>query len=191
MERPKIGEFTDAEAVRFNWREDLKLIENYDDHEDELVEILSECKDIWDLHVAVIGSIKHWIDLTFAGCLTYAFGSSLVWTTRSPVRTRRIQKNATKTAIESAKSQLVAHTVFARKKDGALFICLNYRKLDAVTVRDSYPLPRMDKYVNSFGDAGVILTVGANSGYRQARVGEEDIDKLYLRSITKYTVPSA
>lgn len=47
--------------------------------------------------------------------------------------------------IEPAISEWVAPIMFALKKDGSLQFCIDYRKLNAATIRDSYPIPRMDE----------------------------------------------
>jgi Reverse transcriptase (RNA-dependent DNA polymerase) len=55
---------------------------------------------------------------------------------------------------------------------------VDYRKLNALTVRDLYPLPRMDEYLDSLGDAVIFSTMDCNSGYWQIPISEEDRDKM-------------
>jgi hypothetical protein len=55
-------------------------------------------------------------------------------------------------------------------------LCYN-RKLNAITVRDSYPLPRMDECIDSLGDAKMFTTLDCNSGYWQITVRPEDREK--------------
>ena len=57
--------------------------------------------------------------------------------------------------IEPATSEWAAPVVFAPKKDGLLRFCVDYRRLNAVTVRDSYPIPWMHECIDSLGDAQV------------------------------------
>lgn len=54
--------------------------------------------------------------------------------------------------IEPATAKWESTVVFVPKKDGAMRFCVHYQKLNAVTVRDSYPLPRMEEYIDSLGD---------------------------------------
>jgi hypothetical protein len=67
--------------------------------------------------------------------------------------------------IESATSEWASPVVLVPKPDGSMRFCIDYRKLNAVSVRDSYPLPRMDEHIDSLGDASVFSTLDCNSGY--------------------------
>lgn len=55
--------------------------------------------------------------------------------------------------IEPAKSQWDSPVVLALKSDGSLRFCIDYRRLNATTIKDTYPLPRMDDYLDSLGTA--------------------------------------
>lgn len=63
------------------------------------------------------------------------------------------------------------------KKDKTPRFCTDYRRLNLITKKDSYPLPRMDEYIDSLGDAKVLTTIYCNAGYWQIPVAEEDIPK--------------
>ena len=58
-----------------------------------------------------------------------------------------------------------APMVFAPNKDGTLRFCVDYRRLNAMNIRDVYPIPRMDECINSVGDAKASSTLDENSGY--------------------------
>jgi len=60
------------------------------------------------------------------------------------------------------------------KPDGSVRFCIDYRKLNVMTVKDAYPIPRMDACVDSLGDARVFSTLDCNAGYWQIPVAEED-----------------
>jgi hypothetical protein len=59
---------------------------------------------------------------------------------------------------------------------------VDYRKLNAITVRDSYLLPRMDECIDSLGDAKIFTTLDCNSGYLQIPVRPEDREKTLFTS---------
>lgn len=73
--------------------------------------------------------------------------------------------------------RMPASIIFDPKKDGSVRFCADYQKLSAVTVRDSYPLPRMDEYMDSLGDATVITTIDKHSWYWKIEVKEADREK--------------
>ena len=79
--------------------------------------------------------------------------------------------------ITPSNAEWASPVVFVPKPDGSLRFCVDYRKLNAVTVRDSYPMPRMDECIDSLGSATVFTTLDCNSGYWQLPVAEEDQDK--------------
>lgn len=67
--------------------------------------------------------------------------------------------------IEPAETECALPFVFGAKKNRTFQVFLDYLKLNAITVRDSYRLPKMDEFFDSFEDAQVISTLNFNSGY--------------------------
>ena len=63
------------------------------------------------------------------------------------------------------------------KKDGSWHFCIDYRKLNAVTCRDAYPLPRIDSTLDSLADATYFTTLDLASGYWQVAVEENGKEK--------------
>lgn len=76
--------------------------------------------------------------------------------------------------IESAQTDWASPIRSAQKKDGNLRFWIDYRKLNAVAIHDSYPLPRMDDCIDSFGDAQVYWTLSAIRGYWKIEVDPSD-----------------
>jgi hypothetical protein len=60
--------------------------------------------------------------------------------------------------------------------------CIDYRRWNTVTVRDSYPLQRVDECIESLGDASVFSALDCNSGYWQIPVSPEDKEKTTFTS---------
>ena len=79
--------------------------------------------------------------------------------------------------IAPSNAEWASPVILVPKPDGSLRFCVDYRKLNAITVRDSYPMPRMDECIDSLGSAKVFSTLDCNSGYWQLPVAEEDQDK--------------
>lgn len=67
--------------------------------------------------------------------------------------------------------------VFRPKKDESLRFCLDYRKLNALTVSSSYAIPRMDECIASLGDTLIFSTLDANRGFWQVEIDDADRDK--------------
>jgi Reverse transcriptase (RNA-dependent DNA polymerase) len=84
--------------------------------------------------------------------------------------------------IEPATCEWDYPIVLVPKPDGSLRFCVDYRRLNAITVPDTYPLPRMDECIDSLGDAVVFTTLDCNSGYWQIPVHPEDRDKTTFTS---------
>ena len=63
-----------------------------------------------------------------------------------------------------------ASVLFVKKKDGTLRLCIDYRQLNNVTIKNRYPFPRIDDLFDQFRGAGVFSKIDLRSGYHQMRV---------------------
>jgi len=79
--------------------------------------------------------------------------------------------------IEPSQSELSFPVVMVPKPDGSPRFCVDYRRLNDVTVTDTYPLPRMDDCTEFLGEASVFSMLDCNSGYWPIPVAVEDQDK--------------
>jgi len=69
------------------------------------------------------------------------------------------------------------------KKNGGLRMCLDFRKLNSLTIRDSYQLPRIDETLDSLAGATIFSSLDLQSGYWQIELNEQDKEK------TAFSVP--
>jgi hypothetical protein len=72
--------------------------------------------------------------------------------------------------------------LFVKKKDRSMKMCIDYRELNKVTIKNRYPLPRTDDLVDQLQGARVFSKVNLRLGYHQVRVKEEDILKIAFRT---------
>ena len=72
--------------------------------------------------------------------------------------------------------------MFVKKKDSSLKMCIDYRLLDSVTVKNKYPLPRIDDLFDQLRGASVFFKIDLRSGYHQLRIREQDVVKTAFRS---------
>ena len=63
-----------------------------------------------------------------------------------------------------------APVLFVKKKDGSLRLCIDYRELNRVTIRNQYPLPRIDELFDQLQGSLVYSKIDLRSGYHQLRV---------------------
>ena len=72
--------------------------------------------------------------------------------------------------------------LFLKKKDGSLRMCIDYRMLNSVTIKNKYPLPRIDDLFDQLREASVFSKIDLRSGYHQLRIREQDVAKTAFRS---------
>ena len=101
---------------------------------------------------------------------------------RVPIKQREIidkevSKMIENDVIEPSCSAWSSPVLLCSKKDGSVRFCIDYRKVNAVTQKDSYPLPRIDDCLDSLGGNAWFHTLDLASGYWQCEIEEEDRPK--------------
>jgi hypothetical protein len=72
-------------------------------------------------------------------------------------------------------SHWVAPVLFVEKKDGTKRMCIDYRALNEVTIKNKYPLPRIEDLFDQLREASVFSKIDLRSGYHQLRIRPSDI----------------
>lgn len=85
-----------------------------------------------------------------------------------------IKKMLNNGIIEPSKSAWSSAIVLVPKKDGSTRFCVDYRKLNEVTIKDAYPLPRVDDCLDSLANSEWFSSMDFNSGFRQVGMAEDD-----------------
>ena len=109
---------------------------------------------------------------------------------RIPLAKREIAKQeiklmAEKKLIEPSYSAWCSPAVLVPKRDGSTRFCIDYRRLNAVTVPDSHPLPRTDDTLSALGGAKWFSTLDLRSGYHQIEIQPSD------RPLTAFAIPGS
>jgi hypothetical protein len=79
-------------------------------------------------------------------------------------------------------SPLGALVLFVKKKDGMLRLCIDFRQLNKVTVKNKYPLPRIDDLFDQLKGAKIFSKIDLRSRYHQVRIKDVDISKTTFRT---------
>ena len=94
----------------------------------------------------------------------------------------QLQELLEKDFIRPSFSPWGAPVLFVKKKDGTLRLCIDYRELNKVTIKNKYPLPRIDDLFDQLQGASVFSKIDLRSGYHQLKIKKEDIHKTAFRT---------
>ncbi|KAF5811168.1 putative nucleotidyltransferase, Ribonuclease H [Helianthus annuus] len=87
--------------------------------------------------------------------------------------------------VRPSSSPWGAPILFVKKKDGSMRLCIDYRELNKVTIKNRYPLPRIDDLFDQLQGASYFSKIDLRSGYHQLNVKDEDVHKTAFR--TRYS----
>jgi hypothetical protein len=159
---------------------------------ERLVKLLEEYMDVFAEDISDLGRIKEVQHRIYVG-------------DAKPVKQRpyrrgphenefiqqEIQRLLQNGLIQRSYSPWASPIALARKKDGSYRFCIDYRKLNAVTKKDAYPVPLIDEIFDHFGGSKIFITLDAHSGYWQVEMDPADAEKTAFTSkygIYEYTV---
>ncbi|GJS31415.1 putative reverse transcriptase domain-containing protein, partial [Tanacetum coccineum] len=95
---------------------------------------------------------------------------------------RQLKELQDKGFIRPSSSPWGAPVLFVKKKDGSFRMCIDYRELNKLTVKNRYPLPRIDDLFDQLQGSQFFSKIDLRSGYHQLRVHEDDIPKTAFRT---------
>ncbi|GJX51583.1 putative reverse transcriptase domain-containing protein [Tanacetum coccineum] len=94
----------------------------------------------------------------------------------------QLQELSDKGFIRPSSSPWGAPVLFVKKKDGSFRMCIDYRELNKLTVKNRYPLSRIDDLFDQLQGSNIYSKIDLRSGYHQLRVREQDIPKTAFRT---------
>ena len=139
-------------------------------------DLLEEYKALWAGQLGKVDVTSHRIEVTPGARPRRAQPYRASHASRD-IFAKEVQRQRDFGVIEPSSADWAFPVVLAPKPDGTVRFCVDFRRLKGVTVRDVYPLPRMDDCIDFIGDAKVFSTLDCNSGYWQIPVADEDRDK--------------
>nr|GFA12045.1 putative reverse transcriptase domain-containing protein [Tanacetum cinerariifolium] len=94
----------------------------------------------------------------------------------------QLQELTDKGFVRPSSSPLGAPVLFVKNKDGSFRMCIDYQELNKMTVKNRYPLPRIDDLFDQLQGSSIYSKIDLRSGYHQLRVSEQDILKTVFRT---------
>ena len=157
--------------------EDIPLDELDDDQQEKVRDMLRPFKEMWRPgRVGKVNVTEHYIDIKPGARPQYAQPYRAGPYARKVIQ-NTIDEMLEQDIIEPARSEWAAPVVLAPKPDGTLRFCVDYRRLNSVTIKDRYPLPRMEDCLDSLGEAQFFSTLDCNWGFWQIPLAEQDRQK--------------
>lgn len=90
---------------------------------------------------------------------------------------KHVQDLVSQGILRESASPWASPAVIVVKKDGSVRFCCDYRRLNQVTCKDAYPLPRVEESLDALGNAQLFSTLDLTAGYFQVAVSERDREK--------------
>ena len=167
---------------------ELKKTNLSSDQVEQLIDLLLDYKDLWDDEIRG-GKIKHTphtqCDINLEPGTKPRRGKVR---RTSPQEDELVKDHINKMyqhdVIRPSNSSWASPILLVQKKNGKTRFCVDYCKLNEVSIKDTYPLPRMDDIFSVLGKASYYTTIDLTDAFWSIRVREEDIPKTAF--ITKY-----
>jgi hypothetical protein len=149
-----------------------------------------EIKEILDRHHKVFGPIPPGVppDRGFEHIIELEEGAKPVITTpyRHPKKYKDEIEKAIKELLDMGhirpnSSPFASSVVLVKKKDGTMRMCIDFRALNKKTIKNRYPIPRIDELLDELHGAIYFTKIDLRSGYHQIKMREEDISKTTFR----------
>ena len=157
---------------------DLSEFKGDDQQKIRICNLLEKHKDVFSSHDLDLGdtdTIEHHIQTTTSEPIAQTY-RRIPPNQYNEVK-KHIQKLLDYNIIQESYSPYAAPIVLARKKDGSLRMCIDYRRLNEVTKKDAFPLPRIDELIDAPAGAKFFSSLDLASGYHQVRVQDSDREK--------------
>ena len=191
-ERPTFGSRPNFESNNFNFQEELERLPftlNVGeapltiDQQKRFIKLVYDNQEVFSLYDGDLGyceKIKHSIPTTTEKPV-YLPHRQIPIQLQSEVR-KCLEAWLKAGIIRPSKSPYASQVVIVRKKTGEIRLCVDFRKLNAISIRDSFPLPRIEEALQAVQAAIWFTSFDLAQGYLQLAMEEEDIQKTAFRA---------
>ena len=141
--------------------------------------MLNRNADVFSKHKADIGCcnfVEHEIEIE-EGSVPHREGARRMTPNKSEACRKEIEMLMEYDMIEPSKSPWACGVVMTKKKGGQLRFCCDFRYLNAVTIKDAHPIPRIDESLSKLGDAKFFTTLDLGSAFWQVPLRKQDREK--------------
>jgi len=128
---------------------------------------------MWDGTLGTINATEHYI-VTPADAVPIRAQPYRTGLFKRQIIADKINKMLKLKIIESNHSTWASPVVMVPKKNGTARFCVDYRRLNNITQKDAYPLPRMEDFLDSLGDAKVFISLDCTAAYVQVPISPAD-----------------
>ena len=171
-----IGLLKEVETNNSNELNDFLTNSNCDD---SLKRILSAFSDVFPNELPGLPpprSFQHPIELEPNSKPPFRNSYRMSFSENDEVK-KQLTELLSKGFIRPSGSPFGAPILFVRKKDGSLRLCVDYRMLNKLTIKNRYPLPRIPELMDRLKGASVFSKIDLRSGYHQIRVKDEHVER--------------
>ena len=193
IEKPSFGPRPDVESENFDFKAEVDhlpfklnmgtMVEMTREQQSWFINIIYDHPEVFSLHDEDLGfcnKIKHTIPMTLDRPVY------LPHRTIPPQLLGEVHKCLDtwlrQGIIRPSQSPYASQVVIVRKKTGEIRLCMDYRKLNSITVRDAFPLPRIDEALQAVHSSNWFSSFDLAQGYLQLAMDESDIKKTAFRA---------
>ena len=153
------------------------------EHVKALKRLLRTYRSVWELPSIVGKAVggEHRIETTATFPIALPM-RRIAWVERDRIK-EEVQKMKSQNVIVDSASPWSSPPVLVRKKDGSVRFCIDYRKLNEVTVADRYPLPRIDDVLDELNSGAFFSVIDLKSGYWQIPMRAADAEKTAFQTV--------